>query len=651
MVGRESKRFAITFVMNTTSKGSANSPGLETVAEMIERLGEPPEDVWNRLVAEASNTLGQEDDPNADENALRSPGHAYWQTHGVDHQGRLVLVSEELMSEELGETEPESDDVVADNMVLTQFDEGVRSKRTREKKSRSPKVIALSGGLIAAGLLSLWLFWPSRGAAVAERSSVANSAPVTDRGGSPSQPATAAGGRSFGNEDELELSNLIEADASIDQGFDDSIADSLAMSPTDVLGEVTTPASTGSTDDDSMAGLAFSLDALIPAAMQEDVGAEATSDETAGTTDSADTRSRDGEPVASFGGGEEADVMSDAESDVLDSDAVFESTSRSISDDAQAMFVALPPLRDGVDGEGSLLAVPANVLSDATLEFPTKESPYRVVGPSDGDWSIENAATGQAVAEMKAESDGLRFAWLETSASRDLNSLSHACFSSGSGKQVYLRPSLEADAMPIDLASRDVTTKWDLTAPPEPKQTRLTLGLNVPEGVDVGWIEPIENESPRKVRGIAVLSQRDSESVAVVIRVDIQTTKMMTARVRFGARLDPSMPWQWTDRKDVATTLAVVTQQMELADQRFAELEVAISQAGRSRARRLESRLEQQQEQLERQQKNLQLFSERLAELDQLIATLAGQAYLEADLTVSWPDRDQPVLRLVSGVE
>ncbi|MEP1646381.1 MAG: hypothetical protein ABJK10_19525, partial [Rhodopirellula bahusiensis] len=287
---------------------------------------------------------------------------------------------------------------------------------------------------------------------------------------------------------------------------------------------------------------------------------------------------------------------------------------------------------------------------NASLAFASDDTEFAIANVQSGAASIVRSSDQAAIANLSidADEDATRLDWLAVSQEADRRSLLHGRVELASGRHVYLRPSLRGESIAVDLAERDVKMKWDLSAPPEPKQSRLTINLRVPDGVDVGWIERIENESPRKVRGIAVLSQEDSESVAVVVRLDVQATRMMTVRVRFGARLDPSMPWQWTDRADVSQTLAVVTRRMEVADLRHTELDAAVSRAESSRARRLAARLEQQLDQLESQQKNLRMFAERLAELDQLIATLAGQAHLEAELFVSWPDDEQPILRLTS---
>jgi hypothetical protein len=455
-------------------------------------------------------------------------------------------------------------------------------------------------------------------------------------------------------ESALELSTLVDAapsDVSAETRVDPT---GIEMSAAEIMGSnsIARP-STGSPADEEANGMtssAFSLDDLIPAP----VATEPSGDDGAGEVDESepsDLLASEGTGPASFGGGEEADVMSDGDTDDMDSDAVTGSTEESRASDSQTIFVSLPTLAEADSDQGDGARWPVASGANARLAFPDKQREFSVSEGTPDSGSIVRTSDQTTIARLRTDADvnAMRWEWLPGALDADRKALVHARVELAGGRRVYLRPSLRGDAIAIDLADRDGKMKWDLEAPPEPKGPRLSMGLVVPEGVDVGWIEPIDNESPRKVRGIAVLSQQDSESVAVVVRVDVQTTRMMTVRVRFGARLDPSMPWQWTDREDVSQTLAVVTRQMELADRRHAELEAAVSRAKSSRARRLEARLDQQLDQLESQQESLKMFAERLAELDQLIAMLAGQASLEAELFVSWPDDEQPILQLTSA--
>lgn len=656
-------RFAITKCMNTTSKSDSAPIRMESVADMIKRLGEPPSDIWDRLVDDAETRFGNPGLPNDDAASLRSPSHVFWQTHGIDHQGQLTRLDVDESEGESQAIESEGASEVADDgenegIVLSDPVELAGSK-SNTKKSSKPKLIwigAVAGVALVAAVL---YWWPSSSPQVAQSS---NASSEVARQHSQDAYVFDAGFIATADDSSMELSTFTDAERSESLVSPDVDATGIDMSAAEIMGSNSVESSStgkpSTTEASGMSSSAFSLDALIPSQTAgmlpaDREGSRTVGDDANAVSETASTAMMATSDVgpASFGGGEEADVMSDGDEAEMEEDAVTAVTEESIAGDSDALFVSLPAIPPGDVSDVDSVSWPMLSLQNAALGFPDGANELKIATAQSDAVSIIRSSDETAIAEIRvnAEQETSRLEWMAGSLDSDRRSLQHGRAQLASGRYVYLRPSLRGEAIAVDLAERDVKMKWDLAAPPEPKRSRLTMNLQVPEGVDVGWIEPIENESPRKVRGIAVLSQQDSESVAVVVRVDVQATRMMTVRVRFGARLDPSMPWQWTDRADVSQTLAVVTRQMELADLRHTELDVAISRADRSRARRLEARLDQQLDQLESQQKNLKVFAERLAELDQLIAMLAGQANLEAELFVSWPDGEQPILRLTSA--
>ncbi|MFG0264928.1 MAG: hypothetical protein ACF8AM_07200 [Rhodopirellula sp. JB055] len=641
--------------MNTTSKSDSVPVPVESVADMIKRLGEPPEDIWDRLVAAAETSFPAVQASSSSSDSIRSPGHEFWQSHGVDAHGELIRLSKsDPATETATATDPMDLESADDALVgIVERNELVELASSDSSSNRAATSKPIWIGVLAAMALlaAAFLWWPSSDSELAQTSdgSGGNLAPATSNAN-----VFEPGFMETTEESALELSSLVDtapSDVSAETRVDPS---GIELSAAEIVGANSAARpSTGQPANEETNGMtssAFSLDDLIPAPVATEPSGNDDAGEV-GESKSGELLASEGTSPASFGGGEEADVMSDGGADDMDSDAVTGSTEESTASDSQTIFVSLPTLAEAGSEPGESDPWPVSSWTNARLVFPDKRLEYSVSEGTPDSGSIVRSSDQSAVANLRIDDneDATRWEWLPGALDADRKALLHGRVELAGGQRVYLRPSLRGDAIAIDLADRDGKMKWDLVAPPEPKGARLNMDLLVPEGVDVGWIEPIENESPRKVRGIAVLSQQDSESVAVVVRVDVQTTRMMTVRVRFGARLDPSMPWQWTDREDVSQTLAVVTRQMELADLRHAELEAAISRAESSRARRLEARLDQQLDQLESQQKSLKMFSERLAELDQLIAMLAGQASLEAELFVSWADDEQPILQLTSA--
>lgn len=656
-------RFAITKRMNTTSKSDSAPTLMESVADMIKRLGEPPSDIWDRLVDDAETRFGNPGLPNDDAASLRSPSHVFWQTHGIDHNGQLTRLDVDESEDEPQAIESEGasevvDDGVNEGILLSDPVELADSK-SNTRKSSKPKLIWI-GAVAGVALVGAALYWWPRSSPQVAQSSNASGEPARQH--SHDADVFDAGFIATAEDSSMELSTFMDAEPSESSVSLDVDAAGIDMSAAEIMGsnsvENSSTVKPSTAEASGMSSSAFSLDALIPShtagmSLVDPENSRTVGDDANAVSETVSTAmmaTSDAGP-ASFGGGEEADVMSDGDEAEMEVDAVTAVTEESIAGDSDALFVSLPAIPSGDASNVGSVSWPRLSLQNAALRFPDGATGFKIVEAQSDAVSIIRPSDETAIAEilLNAEEEVSQFKWLSGSKNADRNSLVHGRMEIASGRHVYMRPSLQSDAIAIDLAERDVKMKWDLSAPPESRQARITMGLRVPDKVDVGWVEPIENETPRKVRGIAVLSQQDSESVAVVVRVDVQTTRMMTVRVRFGARLDPAMPWQWTDRADVSQTLAVVTRQMELADRTHTDLETAISRAESSRARRLEARLDQQLEQLESQQKSLKMFAERLAELDQLIAMLAGQAYLEAELFVSWPDDEQAILQLTSA--
>ncbi|EKK02388.1 hypothetical protein RBSH_02292 [Rhodopirellula baltica SH28] len=643
--------------MNTTSKSDSEPTLTESVADMIERLGEPPADIWDRLVDDAEKRSSNSSSPDADAVSLRSASHLFWQTHGINYRGQLARLDvEDSMSDSLAiESErglEVADDGASEELRLSDPVELVGAGSKSNKPSNRKLIwIGVVAGVAFVGAALYW--WTKSSPQVAMSSDAPEGLVHQHR---KDADVFSAGFIETDDDSAMELSNLMETVSSQPSGATNVDTTSFDLDASEIVGtKADASPSTGQATE--MTTSAFSLDALIPSQAAATTSTDGEISRSIGNVASDVDESSGAAMIAagdadrtSFGGGEEADVMSDGDQAGMEADAVTASTEESSVGDSEDLFVSLPPIPSGDVSDADSSSWPLMSLQDVALRFPSGVTEFKIGEARPDVVSIIRPSDEAAIAEVHVddEEQATRFKWLSGSRNADRSSLIHGRMEVATGRRVYMRPSLQSDAIAIDLAERDVKMKWDLSAPPEPKQARITMELQVPDEVDVGWVEPIENESPRKVRGIAVLSQQDSESVAVVVRVDVQTTRMMTVRVRFGARLDPSMPWQWTDREDVSQTLAVVTRQMEMADLRHAELEAAVSRAESSRARRLEARLDQQLDQLESQQKSLKMFAERLAELDQLIAMLAGQANLEAELFVSWPDDEQPILRLTS---
>jgi hypothetical protein len=171
--------------------------------------------------------------------------------------------------------------------------------------------------------------------------------------------------------------------------------------------------------------------------------------------------------------------------------------------------------------------------------------------------------------------------------------------------------------------------------------------VTVPDEVELGWIEPIDEASPNKTRGVGVITLTNDENVAVAFRIDVQTTKTLSMRLRTGARLQSGMPWQWTDRKSVQETLANATNQMRSLQMQTDQVKQGVDQARRIGARRQALILEQRLEPMKQYSQQLVDISQRLAVLDGLMGIIADQVQIRFRLSTMWPDREQILLQTI----
>jgi hypothetical protein len=382
-----------------------------------------------------------------------------------------------------------------------------------------------------------------------------------------------------------------------------------------------------SDDGNDLNGLraSLSLDSFLPATMTE------VDDESQPNT--AEVK------VASI------DITDVSDDESLD-EAVPQVTAATMPPQKQTTAMTLPSPPTTLDSDLPPAVVVVAVTSMPTrlrLEFPTETDLQ--LQPARNVWNVivGDQATPIAAFEMNRDADRdpvLQFRWLAAAAESPLaDSLVHGRITTSEGDVVYLRPRLDGRAILTDLSERDEKLKWMLGGPVLNIPTRLHLKLRVPDDVSVQWIEPIDDNSPQRTRGIAVLTLKDAaESGDLAARIDVRGTQSLSMRLRYGGRLGLGMPWQWTDAESIRTTLDATTRQLQVADDQLLQLETAISRARKLRARRQEVALEIQRDGIEKAVRSGTLVAKRLAELDQLVALLDAEGRINLNLQVQWPD-------------
>ena len=256
--------------------------------------------------------------------------------------------------------------------------------------------------------------------------------------------------------------------------------------------------------------------------------------------------------------------------------------------------------------------------------------------------AIRDSRSKTVVALLSESDDGTLLRWSETAAeSPNASALSHGRMTSGRDT-IFLRSVIESDSWPIRLDTPDVMPTWNLVDPIPPRATRFSLQLQLPETIEEGWIEPIQSASVRRSRALAVLTPRQEESVALGLRFDIRCSRKLSCRIRYAGRLDPALPWQVLSIPLLEQFADQLTQQSILVSkesERLARVHEIAGPAGRRILRLKQDRNDQLAA-------SIRMASQRVAQLQSLIAALESEGSVRIRLWVAWPDVEQDILTM-----
>ncbi|MEM9366850.1 MAG: hypothetical protein AAGD07_12725 [Planctomycetota bacterium] len=314
---------------------------------------------------------------------------------------------------------------------------------------------------------------------------------------------------------------------------------------------------------------------------------------------------------------------------------------------------AIPRRAEDIETALHSVSLPAGIDGRRLVAVETLASVDRL------QWSIQDgtantspiieSADQKLIAQIEPSPDGVagwRFLWLADAAgSQDARQLLNGRLMFDD-VPVYMRSQASGDAVSMDLSNRDSKLRWDLEGPLPAKTGELLIDIQIPEDIELAWIEVPERDRPQRTRGVATVHLKDDENVAVAVRMDILTTDHLSLRIRYGARIDTTMPWQWTDRAMIDQSLAQVADRVLLLEQQQLQLEKMESQASRLGGRRQALVLEDRIESLKTVIEQWSTLRQRLQALSRLAAEMASHAQLTLRLAVAWPDEPYPILRL-----
>ena len=308
---------------------------------------------------------------------------------------------------------------------------------------------------------------------------------------------------------------------------------------------------------------------------------------------------------------------------------------------ASAADAALSVQLTGIEAGG------ATRLTDQKLEQIALEFPFEVAisaeqtGTTEGGiLRVRDSRQGRAIATVHSSSDGTQLNW-DAGAKRSFAApLAHGRFTSTEGTSIYLRPQIQAEPWRFKFDRQDVRPTWDLGHPIPPRASRIAVEFELPEDTRCQWIEQIEPDSLRRARGTAVLTSSAAPDVSIGVRFNIRCSRKLSCRMRFAAKLDPSMAWQTVSSPLLANLAALLTQQATLLS-RESERLARLQKQTKGAARRF---LQLKRDRVQQQSDLVRTTSERTAQLQTLIAKIESEAALRVRVWVDWPDTEQTLL-------
>ena len=180
-----------------------------------------------------------------------------------------------------------------------------------------------------------------------------------------------------------------------------------------------------------------------------------------------------------------------------------------------------------------------------------------------------------------------------------------------------------------------VSASWPLAAPAGFTADEWMVEVDVPESVQMTWIEPLAAQNLRRSTGLLQWAPAGAEAPLIGCRIELRVATNLSLKLRYAAQLDPSLPWQTFSPEQLNTAVdrAATTLQRLLAQQsELARQYTAASSSGR----RL---LKPNKEAVDYNVERLQTLSQRLQQLIDLQAALAQEAQLQIKLTTQRPER------------
>lgn len=291
------------------------------------------------------------------------------------------------------------------------------------------------------------------------------------------------------------------------------------------------------------------------------------------------------------------------------------------------------------DPSATAILFSAPVAKPLKLDFPLQTSLQLRADASGAGWRVERLSAAadepEVLARLRRGERAVSLRWTAAAAEQPsmAHRLCHGRLTTGTGQHLYLRPTVTAAPVAVRLDQSDVRPTWDLQRAIPAGAARIAIELELPEGIQMTWMERPEETSPRRTRGIAVLSAEDAETVALAIRLDVRCRRHLSLRLRYAARLDRSMPWQIVSADGLNRLRDQLDDRLAGLDIRKSRAAALYRLAGSTEKRVLKAR----RDRIERAVQSHRQLAERLAELQSLAASVKSGASIHVELSVAWP--------------
>ena len=307
--------------------------------------------------------------------------------------------------------------------------------------------------------------------------------------------------------------------------------------------------------------------------------------------------------------------------------------------------IVLPPLDQP---QQSTLVLPIQA-TGFKLEFPTRNPGIEVAPPAETEqsWSLLSVrpdVSAEPIARLNVGDEGTRWAWTaaasSSSAARQLANGRLQVQTDNGNQTVYLRPATEIDPLPFDFTDQDARTAWPLVAAPDAASSSLHISFQLPKELQLAWIEPPGDQPPRKLVAVAQFTLADDEFVALRMRFDIRAGLRLTCRQRVAARLDSTLPWQTVSLPAVTQFADRLITNQNAAIQMLENLKTVYSAADY----RDRQTLRPKRDRLQAQVDAMALATTRLSKLIRLMQLLETGGATQFQLTTNWSDGPQPIV-------